>query len=255
MKKVENSRWKVTDNRFVVFLDILGFKDLVMRSSHAEIYKLLNYITDKKKIIEEVKDADELEKSDIEFFSVTFSDSIVIFSKNDSFLHFDIISSITGYFFSKLIEKSIPIKGAIAHGVISINKSSQIFFGQPIIDAYLLEEDLNYMGIVAHNSIDEYISKIASKESKLIADFNFLDVPTPFKFGKLSHLNLDWFRHMPDSYSDYLKDMKYSEFIISIIRKFKNQVSGSSRKYVDNTIQVIEEVLKYPNNGFSQNGG
>jgi len=255
MKVTQRTRWKVTDNRFVVFLDLLGFKDLVMRSSHDEIYKMLIYITDKRKIVEEIKDSDELEKSDVELYSVTFSDSIVIFSKNDSVSHFEIISSVTSYFFAKLIEKSIPIKGAIAYGEISINKSSQIFFGQPIIDSFLLEEDLSYMGIVAHNTIDKYISKLKSDESKLITNMYYKEIPTPFKYGNLSHLNLDWYRFLIESYAKRDDDISYSEFTKQTICEFKKQTSGGPRKYVDNTLKVIDEILKLPENSFIQFGG
>lgn len=255
MKKTQNTRWKVTDNRFVVFLDLLGFKDLVMRSSHEKIYKMLTYITDKKKIVEEIKDADEIGKSDVELYSVTFSDSIVIFSKNDSLAHFEVISFVTSYFFAKLIEKSIPIKGAIAHGEISINKSSQIFFGQPIIDSYLLEEDLNYMGIVAHNTIDKYISELKPEKSKLITSMYYREISTPFKYGNLSHLNIDWYRFLIESFTKRKEEISYSEFAKQTICEFKKQTSGGPRKYVDNTLKVFDEFLKHPENVFKQFGG
>ena len=38
------SNWKTTDYRFVAFLDILGFKDSVMRNSHEDIYLKLSNI-------------------------------------------------------------------------------------------------------------------------------------------------------------------------------------------------------------------
>ena len=36
-KKEKRTNWIPTDKRFVAFFDILGFKDLVMRTSHSEI--------------------------------------------------------------------------------------------------------------------------------------------------------------------------------------------------------------------------
>jgi len=44
-KTTNKKPWNLTDKRFVCFLDIMGFKDLVMRNSHDEIYKMLNELS------------------------------------------------------------------------------------------------------------------------------------------------------------------------------------------------------------------
>tara|TARA_R110002033_G_scaffold37974_1_gene77168 strand:+ start:18106 stop:18738 length:633 start_codon:yes stop_codon:yes gene_type:complete len=192
-KKNEKTNWKPTDDRFVAFLDILGFKDLVMRKSHEEIYKSLNEISKSKKLIE--KAALELDiVGDAEVYVVSFSDSIVIFSKNDSLENFRYFLLATRWLFTGAFNKQIPIKGAMAHGEISLNKTEQIYFGQPIIDAYLMEEDVNYMGVVAHNSIDEYFANIKNQEDKNRFEKMLIEEKTPLKCGLLTHTNLNWFK-------------------------------------------------------------
>lgn len=232
--KKKKTSWKLTDNRFVAFLDILGFKDLVMRSSHDDIYKLLNNISNIRNTIEKVNDIGDKPSilEDAEVYTVSFSDSIVLFSKNDSEENFNMFIHSVNWLFSKSIEKSIPLKGGIAHGEISINKSSQVYFGQPIIDAYLLEEEVNYFGVVAHNSIDSYIHKnnINNKRKWWFED------ETPLKCGMINHINLNWFKLIKE-------DNKSSkDVVIGKINAFKITVSGSPRRYVDNTLKFFNKV-------------
>ncbi len=143
MEKKKTVNWLPTDNRFVAFIDILGFKDLVMRNTHSHIYELLSEISKLRNKIDNWINKGEDRYLNAELYTVSFSDSIVIFSKSDSIEDFDLFTYGVKWLFAKAIEKSIPMKGALAHGEISLNKSSQIYFGQPIIDAYLLEEEEN----------------------------------------------------------------------------------------------------------------
>ncbi|MFZ1705871.1 MAG: hypothetical protein WAT79_16110 [Saprospiraceae bacterium] len=236
-KKIEKTNWKPTDDRFVAFLDILGFKDLVMRKSHEEIYQSLNQISKSKKLIE--KAALELDSvGDAEVYVVSFSDSIVIFSKNDSIENFRYFLFATRWLFTGAFNKQIPIKGAIAHGEISLNKTEQIYFGQPIIDAYLMEEDVNYMGVVAHNSIDEYVANINNQEEKDKFKNLLIEEKTPLKCGLLTHTNLNWFRIIKPKDKDKfdIQDIKDK------INLFKYSASGTARKYIDNSISFLEKI-------------
>lgn len=228
--------WKTTDSRFVAFIDILGFKDLVMRNSHEDIYNLLNNISKIRQTIENATNRDDTPSTikDAEVYIVNFSDSIVIFSKNDNLENFILFLHSVNWLVAKSIEKSIPLKGGISHGVISLNKSSQIYFGQPIIDAYLLEEEVNYLGVVAHSSIDNYI-----EQNKIKNDRNrWFENITPLKCGNINHINLNWFDQIK---SIDKKDEDRKEKVISTIKSFRLTVSGSPRRYIDNTLKFFEE--------------
>ena len=236
IEKTEKTNWKPTDNRFVAFLDILGFKDLVMRKSHDEIYQTLNQLSKSKKLIE--KAAELKAVGDAEVYVVSFSDSIVIFSKNDNIENFKYFLLATRWLFTGAFNKQIPIKGGFAHGEISLNKTEQIYFGQPIIDAYLIEEDVNYMGVVAHNSIDEYISKISDKKDINSINNILFEEKTPLKCGILTHTNLNWFKIIKEKDKDNfdIEDIKNK------INLFKKSSSGSARKYIDNTLLLFEKI-------------
>lgn len=244
MNKSEHkkTKWKTTDKRFVAFIDILGFKDKVMRNSHENIFKeLSNISTAKMKLEETVNEINSghFENSDI--YIVTFSDSIVLFSKDSTFPSFEFFLIATRFMFGNTIKNKIAIKGGIAYGEISVNKTEQVYFGQPIIDAYSIEEDVNYMGVVCHNSIDYYINENIdyAKKSALIKRL-LMETETPLKSGKITHKNLDWFYMLANNYELDEKD-KLKGALVSEIKKFYISVSGSPRKYIDNTISLITE--------------
>lgn len=230
--KISKTNWKTTDNRFVCFLDILGFKDLVMRKSHDEIYNSLNEISKTKRLVEEsVKDIESI--GDAEVYIVSFSDSIVVFSKNDNLDNFYYFLLAVRWLFTSAFNKNIPMKGGFSHGEVSLNKSEQIYFGQPIIDAYLMEEDVNYMGIAAHSTIDYYVSKLQKLELKKIDPLLF-ESKTPLKCGQLVHTNINWF---PIIKKDDIYDPNN---VRAKINSFKNSASGNARKYIDNTLDIFE---------------
>ena len=237
----KKTKWKPTDNRFVAFFDLLGFKDKVMRASHEEIYKELNQLSACRKQWENATHDKLVENKfeDVDIYIVSFSDSIVLFSKNDSLDNFKFFSISVLGIFSNAIKNKIALKGGVAHGSISVNKSEQIYFGQPIIDAYLVEEEVNFLGIVCHNSIDKYLKN----ESSQILDFKkklYKFHETPLKCGRIKHTFIDYYQNIVDSKEKTETNIK--ELIISVLNGFYETVSCSPRRYIDNTITFVEEL-------------
>lgn len=245
MSDKKKTNWKTTDNRFVAFLDLLGFKDKVMRKSHDDIYEELNKIASLKKMIESsVKDDFIMESfGDVDVYIVSFSDSIVLFSKNDNIDNFVFFTFALKLIFASTIKNKIALKGGIAHGTISLNKSEQIYFGQPIIDAYLIEEDVNYFGIVCHNSMEKFLME--NQELEMIKN-SYKFINTPLKCGFINHYNLDYFNPLFDDEQKNKSDKDKIEFIKKIFESFYETVSGSPRRYVDNSIKLVETM--YENN-------
>src|SRR5690606_25464457 len=113
------TKWKTSDLRFVAFLDLLGFKDKVMRKTHQEIYEELSKISKLKELVEKKSTLKTKEKYwDADVYVVSFSDSIVIFSKNDSYENFEYFLIALRAVFSNSIRHKIALKGGFAHGEI-----------------------------------------------------------------------------------------------------------------------------------------
>ncbi|KAF0198382.1 MAG: hypothetical protein FD166_1435 [Bacteroidetes bacterium] len=225
--------WALTANRFICFIDIMGFKNMVMRNSHAEIYKLLLTLSKLRTIAEEEFSFDNQKDS---LKSVSFSDSIIIFTKDDSIDCFEAITSASNFLFSKAMEFEIPMKGALAHGELSINITSQVFFGQPLIDAYLLEEEIAFYGIVVHDTLEKFLN---NNSLEIEAEFLglYIECSAHFKSGKINHIMLNWLNFLKPQ-----AGLSKRDIALSLMKKQREKTSGGPRKYIDNTISIINEM-------------
>lgn len=227
--------------RFVVFLDIMGFKDRVARSSAETLYsELTDFNRDITNIINSTKKVqlDDLNQqsgvSDIaldtkeegahDILLAQFSDSIVLFSSDNTRESLVAISNVAKRIMQSAMdrEKPIPLKGALAEGNITCDMPKQLFFGQALIDAYLLEENVQYYGVAVHHSAE-----------KSVMDYGgalFKDTLIPLKSGKINHYELVW-------YNESTEDVRQG------LNKIRLTVSDSPRKYVDNTNAIIESYL------------
>lgn len=225
--------------RFVVFLDIMGFKDRVARNTPENLYleltefnkDITNIINSSKKVniqgLREQSGESEValisnDEREANILLAQFSDSIVIFSSDntkDSLLN---ISNVARLIMFSAInrEKPIPLKGALAEGNIMCDMPKQLFFGQALIDAYLLEENVQYYGVVVHHT--------AEKSVKSLNNEIFRDTLVPLKSGKINHYELVW-------YNESSSDVKTG------LERIRLSVSDSPRKYVDNTNNIIDE--------------
>ena len=220
-----DTEWNVNAKRYVAFLDILGFKDYVLRHSTCIVYTRLKALN----ALRPEEDDPDYESETRKRIKVTiFSDSIFIFSKDDEFTSLRHFLTYVKRVMRMALRKKIPLKGAIAYGNIVVDLKRNLFCGKPIIDAYLLEEDLQYMGVVFHHSFEDQYRFLSKAEHDKLSEW-IKDGMTPFKYGTRSHLNLDY-RIAGSRIIDVSKNVEYQRF----------QSSGDARKYVDNTLEMLK---------------
>ncbi|MFA7380239.1 MAG: hypothetical protein WC150_07250 [Bacteroidia bacterium] len=222
--------WLNTDERFVAFFDILGFKDLVNRNSHADVLKKLKALKDKlsdlqKKTELPLLKADEINQNQTR--SVTFSDSIILFSNGASILDAKKIIYDSYFILRTAIINKIAIKGAISFGEITVDFDNNLFFGQPIIDSYLLHEELEMINVVIDNYAEVRISNLKGNEeiNKVLIDYK-----VPMKFGKAKH------KLLRPSNSSIIK------MRIIQMEKMYSTTSGKPRRYIDNTLEFLHSL-------------
>lgn len=213
---------KNTAHRFVAFLDIMGFKERVARTSHN---KLLTQLTDFNKDITSY--IGKYQNTEIQL--AQFSDSIVLFSNDITQKSLKTLAEVTRGIMQTAIRQQIPIKGAIAQGQITCDIPKQLFFGQALIDAYQLEENIHYYGILVHHTAEGSILKLGN-------DGIFKDIKAPLKSGKISHYELSWY--IDDNIQNTQE--KIGE-IKAALKDIRQTVSDAPRKYIDNTLDVIDE--------------
>lgn len=215
--------YRETAERFVAFLDIMGFKERVARTGHDDLLSQLTaFIRDISLYIEQYKDS--------ELQLAQFSDSIILFSKDDSTESLTVLAEAASVIMRTAVrqERPIPLKGAIAKGCITCDFSKQLFFGQALIDAFLLEENINYYGVLVHHSAESTVLGLG--ETKL-----FKDVKASLKSGNISHYELSWY---VDGEADSIEKVE------SALRDIRLSVSDAPRKYIDNTLAIIKEYYR-----------
>lgn len=208
----------------------------VARSTADDLYKELTafnkdiaqIISSTEKVeIEPIADQEGFSKSSIigeevenAVLLAQFSDSIVLFSNDNSLKSLQTISKVAADIMMSAVhrEKPIPLKGALAKGYITCDMSKQLFFGQALIDAYLLEENLQYYGIVVHHTAEQAV--------KDLGDDLFANIKTPLKSSGIEHYNIKWWGGRTDE-------------VMAGLDKIRLSVSDSPRKYVDNTKSLL----------------
>jgi hypothetical protein len=226
--------WEVTTERYIAFFDIMGFKDRVARLPHEEIYEMMLSIHNTRKRVQSTKWGGLKTPINKNVRSTFFSDSIVIYSKdasNESCESFLLTVSTMTHDFLSL---SIPHKGAIAFGKMSVDFENSIVFGQPLIDAYLLQEELSLYCVVVHSSAEQ---EMDSQED--IPPF-VLTYPCPFKQGTSNHLVITpLFLGVPPNEKEQFRKQQFLMFYG--VKNLRFNTSGHLRKYIDNTEQYLKK--------------
>ena len=227
--------WENNNKRFVAFFDILGFKDMVTRFKHKEIRKKLELL---KLTAQQLENYEWKEFAIIETGliinkyqtrSITFSDSILFFSNGDTIEDFLKIVIDSWLLLEDAINNNIVIRGAISFGEITVDFKKSLFFGQPIIDAHLLHEDLNMLGIILdHNAENQKNTFIRNKVIQNLLNFQKVKM----KYGNVSHTLVT------------VTVDKLISKIISSLEELYKVTSGKPRLYIDNTIDYYNELKK-----------
>lgn len=255
IKKEATTLEKKTYPRYVAFFDILGFKNIITTQGTikaAEILgKLSNYLNAKGDGHSVFAEKSEV-KSTIEF--KIFSDSIFLYSVDDSLKSWRLFTYAICSFFHHALIKNIPIKGGIAYGEVFIgsHNTKDIMCGIAITDAYLIQEDLQYIGIVVHHTLEKHIEKTIKRDESKFKEDEYLkdrqnfdkvillykEILTPLRSGNYNHCNINIFKFTANWVGNFAKESE------SILNDFKLESSGNSRKYIDNTKKVWEEFMK-----------
>lgn len=234
----EELKWDITCNRFIAFFDILGFKEMALRNSHEEMLNKLSLIKHFKDNIIEGYDCNQQLKDKGNLKSFLFSDTIIAFTRSDSPIDAEIILSKCNHFIRMCLLNKIPIKGVISFGKITIGWGNTMFFGQPIIDAYLLQEEMQMYGAILDFNAEKKWKEMEIENEKWN---KIILYKTPTKNGKINHYCLKW-----------TGDKVIQENIPSannrlIVEDIYTIVSGKPRIYVDNTLDFLDYLITTEN--------
>ena len=239
-------RWPPTCKRFVAFLDIMGFKERMLRKRHEHVLETLKLFRKKVSPIEiEAREALSGRKQSTaeDVFGpsivrpVFFSDSILLVSNDDSFgAAYQIIFNVQ-WILQQALRTQVPIKGAIACGKQTADFEDSLHFGAPLIDAYELQKQVKLYGVVLHHTMEERLAKLKVLGTDKSLMFPFGEVvkyPVPLKEGgNVNHYVVSWFDE-----DDAVVCFGDEGSLEPALLKLYGTVSGSARSYVDNTLAL-----------------
>lgn len=229
--------WKPDTERVVAYFDMLGFTELIMRQPHIDAVARLSSLNE---IIEDVLEQEEevyaLQKKkhgDFCFYqpikSVRFSDSVVFVTESATVAQVTGMSALCSDFFGRCIGEGIPIKGAIARGEFRADFEENTFCGRPLVDAYQLSEEIEFMGVVYHHSFERKIEP-TQQLPYLLNNQICMHRKVPLKqAGHTTHLIGNPFRFYQHSEEPLIEEY---------YKKFYHTCSGKIRKYAENTAEV-----------------
>lgn len=151
-------------NGYVALFDVLGFSDRVMRG---EIDGLDRYI---ETVLSVTRPRKRLR-------TILFSDTVVLFTLDDSDNSFQEIVNASSWLLYELIGSGIPVRGALSYGDFVRTDSAEhgtVIAGRPIIDAHYFESRLQWIGMMVAPSVlnhrkelvtSAYDLKVAAKDT------------------------------------------------------------------------------------------
>ncbi|MBN1383246.1 MAG: hypothetical protein JXA41_16395 [Deltaproteobacteria bacterium] len=186
-------------NYTIAVCDILGFSDLVKRrplntvvnSCVGWLRKSLYHSINKNDFPDDVPSLNELQNNRI-LGLAWFSDTILIYTLEDTDKALtELLQCLSWLLFETIIDGTTHLRCGISYGEVWIDPTNSLFVGQPIIDAYQLEENQIWSGGALTSQAVERIP--TSMRYYRYADWPIVQYKVPLKKGmKLDTLAIDW---------------------------------------------------------------
>lgn len=128
-----------------------------------------------------------------------FSDSIIIYSSDDSFDNGYAVIRMAQKILQMLIVRQLPVRGAITFGEVYIDEERGIRVGEPFTKAYILEQQQEWIGVLVSKSVVEEFPELFrnNNASEVIKYF------VPLKCG---HCEEAYVLNWRDRFSDKILD-------------------------------------------------
>lgn len=225
-------RWDENVPRLVLYADFMGFKSRVFRSGHDELKVILEGFN--KRWHNRLKPLQL--GGDLKF--VQFSDSILVVVNGINTKMFNLISKAAVCMVHEALKIRFGIKGVIAQGLFSFNEETGLYFGRPLVDAYLLQEEIKYYGIVVHHSAESTVKNNLNQSNPYSKKDVYIEK------GKVSHYHLCW-----NLLDETLAPNIITPLCNAWLDAIEETVSGAPRQYIDKT----REIIKYDEEVFDMN--
>lgn len=178
--------------RFVSHIDILGMSTLVEKNAELAWQVLSDLVSVRDRVNSyELTFLDTADRTTVpsQVHCVTFSDTIVLFSKGESLIDLRTILVATTEILHKAICSCVPVRAGVAHGTFFFNLGASMYAGPALIEAYRLGEGAQWLGIRTSESVH-----IRSKHAELKSGSADIVVPAriPVDGGVMDGFAVNW---------------------------------------------------------------
>ncbi len=222
-KPVTKPKWSEDVPRLILYADFMGFKNRVFSTNHEELKALLEAFNESwHKKLQPLQIGGNLK-------FVQFSDSILVVVNGTNEKMFNLITKAAISMMHEALKINFGIKGVIAQGTFSFDESKGLYFGRPLVDAYLLHEEIKYYGIVVHHSVENTVKTNLSNSNPYSRKDIYIEK------GKVAHYHLCW-----NLVDHKLASKDITDICNSWLDAIEETVSGTPRQYIDRTREVIK---------------
>ena len=232
------------EERYVAMLDIMGFKHMVETMPSNDIYELLCNADAIKQV---------LEKNTGPLWISVFSDTIIIVTKGVEERRdlFSLILS-SAMIQRKFFDNGYALNGGISRGKVTVDKERNIIFGQPVIDAHLLQEKIFYYGIAFDKKLNNTFDSLNFEDIVPSVKCPIVKECIPVKTGNKFFRKTKWEEHYHLSIRNLWTLAKLKDWFtmkpIDVDSSIKNCFSEienycnnrKSKKYLEHTKKILK---------------
>ncbi|MFH2045988.1 MAG: hypothetical protein ABIK92_12670 [Pseudomonadota bacterium] len=243
----------LTNGRYLLFLDLLGFSKLVENKSPQEVYDVIDSA---------LRSFSRWEELNRQFKTIYFSDTFLFYQDPKGYgdWAFLDIYAIGAMLLSALLAKGITARGSITFGEFEVKADSsnkhQLYFGKALIEAYEAERREQWIGITIQPSAwkiyerkyNDTIKVLESEHTWKIREDEVL-LLNPFRrlcswyeddlIGEISRPYMEW--DMPE----FPNDIRGFRFLVDSAATFakRGDFSGHEAVKYHATIAFLKEVM------------
>jgi hypothetical protein len=180
------------DLRFVAHVDILGMSTIVDRSTDEAWGMLSDLVGVRDRVqssaVEFLRTKERVRLSEVTQ-AVTFSDTIVLFTKGATDTELRSLIILVTELFHKAMCRCVPVRIGLALGRFLFNIDRSMYVGPALIEAYRVGESSQWLGISLARSVQERARnlRLRSSNSDIIIEW-----PVPMKGSLEKRFVVNW---------------------------------------------------------------
>ena len=188
----QDNNWNDGDERLVLYLDIMGFKERVAQTAISTLKEQLLAFKRKNNRLKPLLNNTRGGVRRDFLKMAQFSDSIVVISQKSTIEDLNRLTKASVILMQTAMESGFALRGSIASGKMIFDEANQLFFGKALVDAYLLEEDLAFYGVVFHHTAEKLVRESLESNNDIYLPIEDVELST--KKGKSKHFHIAWFK-------------------------------------------------------------